>query len=426
MRKLRLGPNVGVASQHKFLPSCRPIGRFAKRRVVIQSECLYNSTMTDPLHEPLSMAAQTAYAELLDQLRAAGIGSLRALPGSFQYQIRRGKPYVYYSFRDLDGTNRLSYVGPDDARVRELIERHDTAKSAARPERLRAQARAAIALGCAVTLPKHYRAINRLGQYGFFRAGGILIGTHAFIAMGNLLGVRWRAGDRTQDVDLAHAGRNISVALGANLELSVYDALTSLEMGLLPITEFSGKTGAQYRNPSDPELRLDFVTPQVRGGGPVVLPELGLALECLKFMEFSLEQTTQAVLMSNEGACLVNIPAPQRYAIHKLIVQGERPIEQRVKANKDVEQSAALLQCLLAASQGDLVAAAWADATGRGRGWLQRCNQGRNALLARHPELALSELWPAAARKTARASPRRVRRPQATGLTKVRPAKYFR
>ncbi len=158
-------------------------------------------------------------------------------------------------------------------------------------------------------------------------------------------------------------------------------------------TEFSGKTGAQYRNPADPELRLDFVTPQVRGGGPVVLPELGLALECLKFMEFSLEQTTQAVLMSNEGACLVNIPAPQRYAIHKLIVQGERPIEQRVKAHKDVEQSAALLQCLLAASQADLVAAAWWDATNRGWGWRQRCVQGRRALLARHPELATAELW---------------------------------
>jgi hypothetical protein len=349
--------------------------------------------MADSAPEPLSLAAQTAYAELHDQLRAAGIQSLRALPGSFQHQLRRGKPYVYYSFRDLDGSNRLAYVGPDDARVRELIARHDAAKGAAAPERLRAQARAAIALGCAPTLPKHYRAVNRLEQYGFFRAGGILIGTHAFIAMGNLLGVRWRAGDRTQDVDFAHAGRNISVALGANLQLSVHDALTSLEMGLLPITEFSGKTGAQYRNPADPELRLDFVTPQVRGGGPVVLPELGLALECLKFMEFSLEQTTQAVLMSNEGACLVNIPAPQRYAIHKLIVQGERPIEQRVKANKDIEQSAALLHGLLAASQADLVAAAWSDATSRGRGWRQRCNQGRKALLARHPELAAPPLW---------------------------------
>jgi hypothetical protein len=97
--------------------------------------------------------------------------------------------------------------------------------------------------------------------------------------------------------------------------------------------------------------------------------------------------------MSNEGASLVNIPAPQRYAIHKLIVQGERPIEQRVKANKDIEQSAALLQSLLAASQADLVAAAWSDATARGRGWRQRCNQGRKALLARHPELAAPELW---------------------------------
>jgi hypothetical protein len=344
-------------------------------------------------YEELSLAAQTAHAEVQDQLRSAGIAALRALPGSFQRQLRRGKPYVYYSFRDVDGTNRLAYVGPDDERVRDVIARHDAAKQAPASERLRSQAQAAIALGCAATLPKHFRVINRLDQYGFFRAGGILIGTHAFIAMGNMLGVRWRVGDRTQDVDFAHAGHNVSVALGANVRMSVHDALTSLKMGLLPITEFSGKTGAQYRNPMDPELRLDFVTPEVRGGGPVVLPELGLALECLKFMEFSLEQTTQTVVLSREGACLVNIPAPQRYAVHKLIVFGERPVEQRVKSAKDIEQAAALMQYFLASSQAELVAQAWNDAIARGRGWQRRAEQGRRALLSSHPELDAPALW---------------------------------
>ena len=49
-------------------------------------------------------------------------------------------------------------------------------------------------------------------------------------------------------------------------------------------------------------------------------------------------------LLSREGACLVNIPAPARYAVHKLIVFGEREAAARAKAVKDIEQAAALAQ----------------------------------------------------------------------------------
>ena len=52
-------------------------------------------------------------------------------------------------------------------------------------------ARSASVLGCTPVLPRHYRVIRRLADYGFFHAGGLLIGTHAFLAYGNMLGVRW-------------------------------------------------------------------------------------------------------------------------------------------------------------------------------------------------------------------------------------------
>jgi hypothetical protein len=216
----------------------------------------------------------------------------------------------------------MAYVGPAGERVQALVDRFGAVKA---PRRLAPQAQAAQALGNAATLPKHFRIVRQLAAYGFFRAGGVLIGTHAFVAMANMLGIRWTDAQRTQDVDFAHAGRNVSIALPVDLQLSVHDALTSLEMGLLPIAEFSGQTGAQYRNPADPELRLDFVTSAGRGADVVVMEQLGVALEPLKFMEFSLEGTTQTALFSREGACIVNIPAPERYAVHKLIVHGERP-----------------------------------------------------------------------------------------------------
>lgn len=221
---------------------------------------------------------------------------------------------------------------------------------------------------CAPTAPKHFRIIRRLAECGFFRAGGVLIGTHAFLAFGNLLGVRWAQAASTLDVDFAHAGRNISVALPAGLHIDVHGALESLEMGLLPITEFGGRAGAQYRNPQDQELRLDFVTSATRGGKTVVLPDLNLGLEPLKFMEFSLQATTQGCVIGREGACVVNLPAPERYAVHKLIVYGERPVAERAKVTKDLLQAAALAEYFAHGGQARTFNQAWRDTLGRGPG----------------------------------------------------------
>jgi hypothetical protein len=235
----------------------------------------------------LTLGAQAAYSELAEQTRTFETSSaISGLTGSFQKLERKGQSYWYFAFREVGGKVRMSYVGPDDERVRRLVDRFKASRNL---KALAPQAKAAIAQGCAPLAPKHFRIIKRLADYGFFRAGGILVGTHAFVAYGNLLGVRWHYGAATLDVDFAHAGRNVSVALPGNLKINVHGALESLEMGLLPLTEFEGGAGAQYRNPKDQELRLDFLTSMTRGGKPVVMPELNLALEPLKFMEFSLE-----------------------------------------------------------------------------------------------------------------------------------------
>ena len=50
-------------------------------------------------------------------------------------------------------------------------------------------------------LDKHFRIVQKLSAYGFFKAGGVLVGTHAFAAFANMLGVRWTSGDKTLDVN---------------------------------------------------------------------------------------------------------------------------------------------------------------------------------------------------------------------------------
>ena len=69
---------------------------------------------------------------------------------------------------------------------------------------------------------------------------------------------------------------------------------------------------------------------------PVFVKSLNVTLQPLKFMEFSMEATTQAVLLARRGPLVVTIPAPERYAVHKLLLHGarhgERPEKQRTKA----------------------------------------------------------------------------------------------
>jgi hypothetical protein len=334
----------------------------------------------------LTLSAQTAYAELIERTRVSELsGALAGITGSFHKQSRKGAAYWYFEYREPGrGRPRLIYVGPDSDSLRQFIEKYESTRG---ENPLAPQARAAIALGCTPLAAKHFRLVKRLAEYGLFRAGGILIGTHAFIALGNLLGVRWLHGTATLDVDFAHAGRNVSVALPADIKIDVHGALESLRLGLLPISELDGSLGAQYRSAKDAELRVDFVTSMTRKGEPVRMPELNIALEPLKFMEFSLEGTTQGCAFANAGACLVNLPAPERFAVHKLIVYGERPIRERTKATKDLLQAAAIVEWCLEHDRLAELRAAWDDAVGRGRGWKQRARQGREALLKLAPEL---------------------------------------
>lgn len=344
------------------------------------------------LYQELPLTAQTAYAQLADVAMSLELDrSIAHLHGSFSQKTVQGAAYWYFSYRDLDGRLRQLYVGPDNEPVRAAVER--ARQSERRPDQaLNPLVKSAVALGCTPALPKHVRAVRRLGEYGFFHAGGVLVGTHAFIALGNMLGVRWLAGSSTTDVDFAHAGKNISVALPADLKVDVHAALTSFEQGFIPLVQLSGGAGASYKLSGDPEFQIDFLTSAHRGGDqPVMVPNLNIALQPLRFMEFSLEQVEQAVLMDrNGGAVMVSVPAPQRYAVHKLLVVGERSGALRTKANKDIQQAAALFEYLLLHRPDDL-REAWNDAISRGPGWRKRAAEGMAALRRATSQLSLDE-----------------------------------
>lgn len=336
---------------------------------------------------PLSLTAHTAYAQLLDSAQALEVArSVASLRGSFASKTVKGRLYWYFQYTELSGRLRQFYVGPDSPGVRELIAQHGDDRTIAALEPL---ARSAIALGCAPVLPAHFRVIRRLSDYGFFRAGGVLVGTHAFLAFGNMLGVNWGDASRTQDVDFAHAGKQLAIALPSTIEIDTPAAIDSLKMGFLPLGSSGGKIGGTWLSPRDPDFQLDFITPQHRGGKPYRHAQLGITLQPLKFMEYLLQDVQQAVLFCNDGAVVVNVPHPARYAMHKLIVAGERGATRAAKSAKDLRQSAGLLAHYRQGS-GWEAREAWNDLASRGPAWKSRAMRGLQAVERLAPELALS------------------------------------
>ena len=336
-------------------------------------------------YEALSLSAQTSYSQLLDAAQGAEMRrSIASLTGSFASKQVKGRTYWYFQYTEMSGKLRQVYVGPDSDRVRALMDQREESKPLGALEPL---ARSAMALGCEPLLPAHFKVIRRLSDYGFFNAGGVLIGTHAFLAFGNMLGLKWGDTSRTQDVDFAHAGKQMAIALPGNIEVDTHGAVESLQMGFLPIVNSSGKVGGTYLSSKDPDFQLDFLTPLNRDGdAPYEHPRLKVVLQPLKFMEYLLEDVQQAVLFCADGAVVANVPHPARYALYKLIIFGERPTARALKSNKDLRQAAALLAYCRDGLDWDLQLA-WADLVARGPGWITRVRRGREALAKLAPDL---------------------------------------
>lgn len=323
------------------------------------------------LYRELPAAAQTAYAELQELVQVAEASRSPAfVTGKVAWKTVKGQRYAYWAFKEIDGRKREYYLGPEGPAI-DAIERA-RGQPAPALDAVARQAAAAIAQGNVATPAKHFRIVKRFADYQFFRAGGLLVGTHAFLALGNQLGVAWGSGTRTLDLDFAHAGPGgtVAVALPANLQANMHDALESLQMGFLPALGGSKGFASNYRSATEPDLRIDFLTVRRRNNDEVHMPDLGVALVPLKFMDYLIERPGQAVLLDRADACLINLPDPARYGLHKLLVAAERG-PRHAKYGKDILQALALIEWHLQRAPA-LLKQAWDDLVAHGAGWEKR------------------------------------------------------
>lgn len=345
------------------------------------------------LPKPLSLTARTLYAELRELALAAGaVASSGGLPGAIVRKTVRGSRYVYYQYRDLDGRTKQAYLGPDDDGTRALADRiasHTTsgADDSARIDELRA---AFIAAGGFATEHAPMRVLKAFADAGILRPGAghaVLVGTHAFNALGNLLGVRWSSQVQTQDIDLAAEG-DVDIAV-AEPEVAAADVLTRLEMGFIPVPSLDRHSPSTSFRVRGQELRVDLLTPQIgkpRRKRPIVAA-LNAPAEPVRFLDYLLAETVPALLIGRRQVVLANVPLPERFGLHKLLVSESRATAFATKAEKDRLQATQVIR-VLRDEAPDGLARARRDLLRRGPSWRAKWERALKRVDLTDPELA--------------------------------------
>lgn len=331
---------------------------------------------------PLSLETGTLYAELLDRARARRAAhSVASAPGTFAEKTVKGRRYLYFQYSEPGRGHRQLYLGPASPALESLIERFRSGRADLNRERktdelLVAQLRAG---GAAVPDPASARVIEAFADAGAFTGDAALVGTHAFLAIGTMLGVRWTGtGAATQDIDLAA----VRIAIGSPRP-EVPDALARLEMGFLPIPQLDSRKPSTSFMIRGARLRVDLLAPQRKREetNPVFVQHLKAFAQPLRYLDYLLSRREDAVLPYGTGV-LVSVPDPARFALHKLVVAEERPASEQTKASKDLLQAGELIRVLAERRPADLREAAEAAE------FKKKLKKGIAALRSRDPASA--------------------------------------
>ena len=292
-------------------------------------------------HSPLS---HTAYVDLLSSLKEETISGLRGTP---VLKRRGGKSFWYDSYR-VGRSVKTSYIGPDTDEVRDRLKRIDAIRS-----------------------DEEQRSAGRRRSVRILRAEGFL---SLDAATGSLyegeLGLRMSIDQEasTSDDDIASFER-LSLAVDDTTSPALNHALADLSFKEIPSLDPSRVW--RWRQ-SDGDTRVEFLTPSFDDDeGLKELPSLGVHAQALHHLNYLIAEPIQAAVVYRSGI-LVQIPRPERFAIHKLIAADRRLSGPEAgKARKDLMQAEFLIEAL-AEDRPDEIAEAYQAALKSGPKWRER------------------------------------------------------
>jgi hypothetical protein len=329
--------------------------------------------------QPLPLPIQTMYAELSERAHLAQMAEDFDPAGQFIKRTHNGRNYWYFRSAMVHGSRQDKYVGPDGPELEQRIARHRTEKSGYKERRTLVSA--LIRSGLRGPDARTGRILEALAKAGVFRMRAVVVGTAAYQTYPGLIGARLPATNAmTDDLDLAQF-RGISIAIEDHVDVPFLDILRGVDSGFQPLTAVFAP-GRASRFALGDRYRVDILTPMQ---GPsddslVALPALKADAQPLRFLDFLIYQEVQAVSLWGAGIP-VNVPAPERYALHKLLVSRLRiaTSDSQAKAAKDIRQAGELI-AVLAVQRPYELRDMWEELTGRGPKWRRVAAEAANLL----------------------------------------------
>lgn len=325
----------------------------------------------------LDASAQIAYADLLTSLYSSAIPDR-----GISYFTRNVKGKDYWYLQHTIGPDKASrYIGPDTEDIRRLVARCRQRQDDDKPQRIKRERLVAtcVATGLHSLTPTEARVYEVLAQSGLFETGAVIVGTHAFLHIGNMLCVQWeRLVARTRDIDIVQE-QTIAVA-SPPVDMDVRKTLLKADKGVLAVPSLDSRQPSTRFSLRDEDLTVSLLTP-MRGrpsSKPVILKGLNAAAVPMRYLDYLIEGSQPAAAPVGAGL-LIRIPDPARFALHKLVVSQCRPAAFAAKSRKDQAQAAAVLDVLKDIRPGDIQAAG--DAAARlGRKFINQVLAAANLL----------------------------------------------
>jgi hypothetical protein len=325
-------------------------------------------------NDSLDVSYQTLYSELAQRSLDESFTSEFSSEGRFvAVEVKRKKYWYFDTPKPEGGGQNRRYVGPqDDPEITNRVEAFKDLKAD-----IKSRQRLVSTLTREAYLPRPPRmtgqVVQAIAKAGFFRLRGVLIGTVAYQCYSALLGRRLDAvAMQSGDADFAQF-QEISVAVGDSLP-PILEVLRKVDSTFREIpSQNDSRVSTQFV--SRDQFKVEFLTPN-RGreeieGKPVQMPALGgAAAYPLRFLDYLIYQPIRAVLLHGAGVSVV-VPAPERYAVHKLIVGSQRKIDRdaTAKSAKDRLQARSIFEAMMKNRQHGDIATAFMEAWERGEAW---------------------------------------------------------
>ncbi|UCV24670.1 GSU2403 family nucleotidyltransferase fold protein [Ferribacterium limneticum] len=305
-----------------------------------------------------SAVTQTLYSQLLEEAMAYGVLIFEnGVVGSPYINTARGKRYVYWQIKLPDGRFKRKSIGVESdattAMISSLLERKKTAEDAIAG--LRATTRAFVGSGGMSVEPAHFKVLEWLARCGLFSKGVVVVGSHAFAGIGNSLGVRWGSSLKTTDMDFARP-TGISLAIPDSGEtIRVPEVMKELDDSFFEVPRLNLKHPSTSMMSRKTKVKIDFLTTQktLDDDTPHYFPDLSIAAEPLKFMDYLIGGQLSQGLLVGSYAIPVTLPDPARFALHKLVVAQERTASFQTKVEKDIAQASEVVEALVETGRRD-------------------------------------------------------------------------